>query len=351
MLIKLNLSEEEIRALNYERYHYPSPKTQKRLHAVYLKASKNLTNKEIGYLLDIHYNSVSTYIKLYKEGGIAEVCSTHYHPQASKLEVHGEDIIKDFNENPVCSINQAVSRIKDLTGIERKPTQVRNFLLRHGFQYRKMSAIPGKVDVEKQKQWLDKELAPAIEKAEKGEIELLFCDAAHFTLSAFLCMIWSQVKVYLKTSHGRNRINVLGAVNAMTKEVTTLINTSYITSQTVVEFMQQLKCRYAQKNITLVLDNARYQRCNFVMKTAVELNITLLFLPPYSPNLNIIERLWKFTKKQVLYAKYYDNADNFHLSIKDFFFNINNKYQSELKNLMTLKFQSFDSRKSQKYAA
>ncbi|MDR0714728.1 MAG: IS630 family transposase, partial [Bacteroidales bacterium] len=83
----------------------------------------------------------------------------------------------------------------------------------------------------------EKELNPAIEKAKKGELELLFCDAAHFTLSAFLCMVWSQVRMFLRTSHGRNRINVFGAVNAISKEVTTLINTTYITADTIMEFL------------------------------------------------------------------------------------------------------------------
>jgi hypothetical protein len=76
---------------------------------------------------------------------------------------------------------------------------------------------------------MEETLNPAIEQAQKGEIELLFVDAAHFILSAFLCMVWSTVRIFLKTSHGRNRINVLGAVNAVTKQVTTHINTTYIT--------------------------------------------------------------------------------------------------------------------------
>jgi hypothetical protein len=66
---------------------------------------------------------------------------------------------------------------------------------------------------------LEETLEPAIEKVQKGEVELLFCDAAHFTLSTFLCMGWSQVGTFLRTSHGRNRINVPGAINAITKEV------------------------------------------------------------------------------------------------------------------------------------
>ncbi|MDR1223022.1 MAG: IS630 family transposase [Tannerella sp.] len=209
-----------------------------------------------------------------------------------------------------------------------------------------------KADTEKQKQFLDEMLTPAIEKAQKGEIELLFCDAAHFTLSAFLCMVWSQVRTFLRTSHGRNRINVPGAVNAISKEVTTLINTTYITTGTVMDFPVQLKGKYALNPIFLVLDNAKYQHCDAVKKKAEELGITLLFLPPYAPNLNIIERLWKFTKKQILYAKYYDSPDRFHLAIRGFFDTINDTSHNNLHKLLSLNFQFFEQQNiSQNYTA
>ena len=89
------------------------------------------------------------------------------------------------------------------------------------------------------------------------------------------------------------------------------------------------------------LDNARYQHCKFVIEVADKLNITLLFLPSYSPNLNIIERLWKFTKKKILYAKYYETPDKFHEAVTGFFQTLNQKYNADLKNLLTLKFQFF----------
>jgi transposase len=351
MLTKLNLSEEEIRRLNYERFHYPCAKTQKRLHAVYLKAV-GYTNIDTGKMLDIHYNSVGRYIKMYREKGVEGLYKINYHSKGGNMEEYRESIIEDFRKNPVCSISQAIARIRELTGIERKPTQVRVFMLRHGFKYRKLGSIPGKVNREKQKQFLEQELSPAIEKAKAGEMELLFCDAAHFTMSAFLCMVWSQTRIFLRTSQGRNRMNVLGAVNAVSKEVSTLINTTYITAETIMEFLILLKEKYSQKSICLVLDNAKYQHCHVVMEKARELGITLLFLPPYSPNLNIIERLWKFTKKQIMYAKYYDSPDKFHFAVKDFFDTINDNCRDKLLNLLSLKFQLFEHDAiSQNYAA
>ncbi len=122
----------------------------------------------------------------------------------------------------------------------------------------------------------------------------------------------------------------------------TLSNTTYITSDTLIEFLKMIKRKFGDKSIAIVLDNARYQHCFVVKTVAKSLGIHLLFLSPYSPNLNIIKRLWKFTKKKILYAKYYNNPKGFHEAIQNFFKNISENFQSELKTLLTLKFQFFD---------
>lgn len=134
---------------------------------------------------------------------------------------------------------------------------------------------------------------------------------------------------------------MLGALNAVNQQVTTLINTTYINAEVIQEFLVQLRAQYPVLPITLVLDNARYQHCKAVIAFAESLHIKLLFLPPYSPNLNIIERLWKFAKKKVLYGKYYERPDQFHQAITNFFEQLDN-HQEQLKSLLTLKFQTFD---------
>lgn len=103
--------------------------------------------------------------------------------------------------------------------------------------------------------------------------------------------------------------------------------------------MKQLLERYVGLNITLVMDNARYQHCKLVMDFAKAHKIELLFLPSYSPNLNLIERLWKFVKKKCLYCKYYSDFLSFKASIDHCLLNVNKVYKSEIGTLMTLKFQ------------
>ena len=174
-------------------------------------------------------------------------------------------------------------------------------------------------------------------------IYLYFIDAAHFVHAPYLNKVWCFTRVFIKSSSGRKRFNVLGALNAITKNLITITNDSYINSETIKDLLIELR-KYHPNNfpIHLILDNAKYQRCNMVKQIAEQLNITLEFLPTYSPNLNLIERLWKFMKKKVLYGKYYDAFQSFKDGINSCIFKINdcNEYKKELNMLLSLKFQT-----------
>lgn len=342
--LPFKISQAEIEKLNYERFAYPHPMIQKRIFAVYLKATLNFPNQIIGLIADLHCNTVSHWIQVYQEKGYEGLLTNDYGTNKSELEIHSESILSSFSKQPPMCAAEAVERISERTGIKRSEQQVRAFMKRHGLKFIKCGHTPAKADNEVQQQWVEDNLKPVIEAAQQGQVHLFFCDAAHFVLQPFLCFLWSAVRVFIQASAGRNRINVLGAVNAITKEVVTLTNTTYITSNTLIQFLKQLKERFGDKPIAIILDNARYQHCFVVKTVAASLGIHLLFLPPYSPNLNIIERLWKFTKKKILYAKYYNKPEDFHKAIQNFFFNINQKYQSDLKSLLSLKFQFFDKR-------
>lgn len=351
MLTKLMLSSEELAKLNYERYHYPCPIVQKRLHVVYLKASTSLPNKEISIIAGAHPNSVGKWIAIYKQKGFDELCKISYHRKQGLLEKDSVSIIELFTRQPPRSIDEARLKIKELTGIERSNTRVRVFLKRHQFRFLKTGHVPAKVNTSEQKSWVNRELKPVIEAAQNEEVHLLFMDAAHFILQPFLCCLWCIKRVFIKAAAGRNRINVLGAVNAITKEITTMTDTGYIDANTIVDFFKQLRHKYPDKPIAIVLDNARYQHCFFVTTWAKSLGVHLLFLPPYSPNLNIIERVWKFTKKEILNARYYDSPNLFHQAVNSFFQNINSNYKKQLEKLLTLNFQFFENNITHSYAA
>ena len=166
-------------------------------------------------------------------------------------------------------------------------------------------------------------------------------DAAHFVYGAFLGMLWCVQRLFVKAPSGRQRLNVLAALHATSHDLFTVTNLTYITATTVCELLQLLAGAHPGVPLTIVLDNARYQRCALVQTLAETLGIELLYLPAYSPNLNLIERLWKFVKKQCLYSHYYPDSAAFQRAIQDCLDQVPTKHKAALDSLLTLRFQTF----------
>ena len=185
-------------------------------------------------------------------------------------------------------------------------------------------------------------MEPRLEEAKAGKRAVFFVDAAHFVWGAFLGFLWCFTRVFIKAPSGRARFNVLGAVNAVTHQLITITNETYITAQSVCELLWKLANLNLDIPITVVLDNAKYQRCRAVESFAAFLGIELLYLPSYSPNLNLIERLWKFVKKQCLYSKYYDDFGSFKRAITDCLDNAHTTHKQKLDSLLSLHFQTFE---------
>jgi transposase len=184
-------------------------------------------------------------------------------------------------------------------------------------------------------------LEPRLAEAHAGERAVFFVDAAHFVFGAFLGYIWGFARCWLKAPSGRQRFNVLGALNAITHEVITVTTLPYINSESVCQLRYKLVELRLQIPIPLVLDNARYQRCALVQAVADTLDIELLYLPAYSPHLNLLERRWKFVKKQCLYSRYYTDFTAFTQAIEACLAATQTTHKQVLSSLLTCNFQSF----------
>lgn len=149
-----------------------------------------------------------------------------------------------------------------------------------------------------------------MEKAASGEIALLFFDTSHFVMGCgFLGHVYGKTRRLVKTFSGRQHYNVLGALDIVSKKVHTITNDTYITATEVCAMLRQVSSEYKGLPMHLVLDNARYQKCAAVQELAEKLGISLEYIPPYSPNLNLIERVWKFVKGELRPKYYSDFAD------------------------------------------
>ena len=143
----------------------------------------------------------------------------------------------------------------------------------------------------------------------------------------------------IASNSGRKRVTIIGAVNAISHIPTILTTEDNCDGLMMVAFLSEVRKDYPDnQTIYIFLDNAKYNRSNLVGAEAKKLNIELMFLPPYCPNLNIIERLWKFMKKKVTANKYYKSFIEFKTAINDFFKNIS-QYKSQLEKLLTLNFE------------
>jgi transposase len=196
--------------------------------------------------------------------------------------------------------------------------------------------------VQDQAEFLDTMLKPKLDAAQAGQGHAYFVDAAHFVFGTFLCCLWSFTRIFVRAASGRQRFNVLGAWNAVTRELVAVTNTTVVNTETMCELLRKIAGLALTGPITLVLDNARYQRNAVVQALAAELGISLLFLPSYSPNLNLIERLLKFTKRRVLYSRYHPTFRDFQAAIQEILDGLSTNYSEQLASLMTLNFQQFD---------
>ena len=202
--------------------------------------------------------------------------------------------------------------------------------------------LPAKADPDQQREYLEQEMQPRLDESREGRRVVCYVDAAHFVLAPFLGFLWSVARIFIPAPSGRQRFNVLGALNAITHEMVTITNDAYITAQSVCDLLDKLAALYVGIPITLFLDNARYQKCALVMEKAKSLKIELCFLPTYSPNLNLIERVWKFVKKKCLYSKYYDKFPAFKLAISKCLDETMTTHKTDLDSLLTLRFQLFE---------
>lgn len=172
-MIKIEFTEEQITELHYFRFNHPHPRVQLKMEVLYLK-SQGLSHNEIANLAKVTTETVRNYIKEFREGGIESLKTVKFRRQESEMAKHRQSIREYLQANPMASLPQMAEAIYQLTGIRRSSVQVSKFLQKEGLRRMKVGMIPAKADVEKQAEFIEKELEPRLEEAKKREREVFF---------------------------------------------------------------------------------------------------------------------------------------------------------------------------------
>ena len=345
----LECSAETVAVLNAERFSHPHPEVRRKMLVVWLRA-QGFDQVTCASIADVSERTVRRYLDQFCEGGLERLREIRWVGPTGRLTSHRQSLEEEFRQRPAHSVAEAADRIERLTQVTLKPTRVRTFLRSLGMRWRRIGAIPvpPKLTVEehtqRQAEFLEQKLEPKLAEAREGKGHVFFADAAHMVLGSFLCCLWCFARTFVRASSGRQRFNILGAWNAVTHELVSVCNTTVVNQQTFQELLSKIAALNLHGPITIVLDNARYQHCAACIEFATQLGIDLLFLPSYSPNLNLIERLWKFIKKECLYAKHFASFAEFRNAIEDCLSQLASTHKPKLATLMTHNFQTFSNR-------
>lgn len=181
---------------------------------------------------------------------------------------------------------------------------------------------------------------PRLEESKNGKRKVFFVDAAHLLWGASLGYLWGRVRHFVLGAHGRDRFNILGAIEAHSQEFIHVDNDSYINRWSVIELLMQIAAKKYSVPVSIILDNAPYQHALVVQWIAAYYEIELLYLPSYLPNLNLIERFWKLLRSKALTNIEYESFESMKTGIRSFVSNLA-YYKEEISSLLSTNFQSF----------
>ena len=319
--------------------HKKADKKQRDKIKAILLLNNGYEYSEIAEILLIDYTTVWRWYETYITGGATELLRDFYVGGTSKLgDVQLAQLVEHLECTMYLTAKEICAFVKKTFKIKYTPKGMTSLLHQLKFTYKKPKHIPGKADIEAQKAFIKK--YRRLQKKKAPEDRIYFMDVVHPMHNSQPAYGWIRkgTDMVIKANTGRQRLNLNGAYNLEDHSVI-IQETEMINAQSAVSLLNEMLRKQPLGMIYVILDNARYYRSEMV-RSFVEKNdrICLLFLPPYSPNLNIIERLWKFFKKKVIYNTYYEKFTLFRKYCLDFFRHLR-KYRPELQTLMTDNFQ------------
>jgi transposase len=312
-------------------------KTADRIKAVLLLAD-GFTYHQIEKILLLDERTLMRYKKIYNEKGIDGLVSNNYQGRPFKPSAEQIKQLKQELDSNLYETSESICEYVWKTfGVRYTPQGMVQTLRRLGYRYKKTTIVPGKMDPEKQKDFV-KSYKRRFNRLSDNE-KVYFIDGSHPTYNNYAGYGWIAIgkRFSIKSQDGRMRLNLMGAYDPKTGDVI-IREYETLNKESTIDFLRKLKTKNNGKKLFVICDNVRYQYAKAVREEAKVLDIQLIYLPSYSPNLNLIERYWGFLKKNVIVNKYYESFEHFKSAILTFSKNKSKKLKHALLNYIPEKF-------------
>lgn len=304
-----------------------------------LMLNSGYTQNEVAEVLIIDETTVWRWFDLFRKTDINELLKDNYSGGISKLEKnHITALDSHLSDNIYLSAKEICSIVYTQFGVKYTTKGMTNLLHRIGYCYKKPKHIPGKTNLEVQINFVEQ--YEKLKKEKSPEDKIYFMDGVHPLHNSQPAYGWMKknCNYTIHSNTGRERVNINGAINIENFRLY-YNEDETINSQSVIKLFKKILKGQRRGIANIFTDNARYYKSNVIVEFLKRnRRINVIYLPSYSPNLNLIERLWRFMRKKVTYNKYYEKFSLFKSAILYFLDNIQ-QHNTELKSLLTQKFQ------------
>jgi transposase len=328
-----NLSSAELAELKRAHKSEYYKRSAYKINCIILLGS-GWTLEEVKAALLLDEETLRNYVQKYESGGLDALLKVEYKGSEPQLSVEEIQQLCDALDTQIfLTTKSVIDYINNEFDIAYSSSGMRDLLHRLNYEYKKPKLVPANPNNEAQEIFAQ-QYEKFMEK-KPDNVEVLFMDAVHPQHNTMAAYGWIKrgEERRIKTSSGRERLNLHGAMNAETFELT-VIESETVNDDSTIQLLETVENKYAYAiAIYIILDNAKYHFSRKVRRFLESSRIKLVFLPSYSPNLNLIERLWRFFKKKVLYNTYYEKIEDFRGACIEFFRNIH-LYRHELIPLM-----------------
>ncbi|AFL73495.1 IS630 family transposase [Thiocystis violascens] len=336
-MLDYTLPAAELAALRAAHRSTREKRAADRIKAVVLLAT-GWSAEQVAEVLQVDPNTVRTHFRRYQDGGVKALVNLAYRGSTCELSEAELACLDAHLQTHVYLTAKAVAKwVEDTFEVAYTESGMTALLHRLDYVYKKPKLIPGKADAQAQKRFLAE--YEKLKQTKGEEDPVYFMDAVHPQHNPVIAAGWIKrgEKPQVRSNTGRQRLNINGAINLEQLEQVVRYDDT-INAESTIALLTQLEALHlAAAWIYVICDNARYYRSKAVQAYLKTSRIKLVFLLPYAPNLNLIERLWKFFKKQVLYNRYFETFANFKAACEEFFSNPN-QYQGQLSSLLTENF-------------